>query len=63
MLRFRTAPHATTAVVVAVQVLIGVGGGLVNVPTQLGIQASVGDGNVACATAVFLTAVSLGGAV
>jgi hypothetical protein len=63
MLRFRTAPHASTAVIVAVQGLIGVGGGFVKVPTQLWIQASVGDGDVACATAVFQTTVSLGGAV
>ncbi|KAI5843276.1 major facilitator superfamily domain-containing protein [Tricharina praecox] len=62
MLRFRTR-EASTAAVVIVQVLVGVGGGLINVPTQLGIQASVGSGDVACATAVFLTTVSLGGAV
>ncbi|KAF8251330.1 MFS general substrate transporter [Wilcoxina mikolae CBS 423.85] len=51
------------AVIVVTQLIVGVGGGFINVPTQLGIQASVSQQDVGCATAVFLTTLSLGGAV
>lgn len=49
-------------VIVVTQLLVGIGGGFINVPTQLGIQASVNQQNVGCATAIFLTLLSLGGA-
>jgi len=51
------------AVIVVTQLIVGIGGGFINVPTQLGIQASVSQQDVGCATAVFLTTLSLGGAV
>src|SRR5690606_15400786 len=45
------------------QVLIGAGGGMTNVPAQLGVQASVETHqDVGAATALFLTLISLGGA-
>lgn len=46
-----------------VQTIIGLGGGLVNVPVQLGVQASASHQEVAAATAMFLTTLELGGAV
>ena len=42
---------------------MGIGGGLINVPAQLGVQASVVHQDVAAATAIFLTIVEIGGAV
>ncbi|KAA8892923.1 major facilitator superfamily domain-containing protein [Sphaerosporella brunnea] len=62
MLFFRH--HKNTIPVNAgIQVLVGIGGGFVNVPIQLGMQASVAPKDVACTTALFLTTLSLGGAV
>ncbi|KAI1906857.1 hypothetical protein LOZ61_006454 [Ophidiomyces ophidiicola] len=46
-----------------IQTIIGFGGGLVNVPVQLGVQASASHQEVAAATAMFLTALEMGGAV
>ncbi|CAG8893624.1 unnamed protein product [Penicillium salamii] len=45
------------------QVIVGIGGGLVNVPVQLGVQASASHQEVAAATAMFLTSMEMGGAV
>lgn len=53
----------STFVILAIQTVIGIGGGLVNVPVQLGVQASASHQEVAAATAMFLTALELGGAV
>jgi hypothetical protein len=49
--------------ILGTQILVGTGGGLVNVPVQLGVQASAQHQEVAGATAIFLTALELGGAV
>ncbi|WEW57797.1 hypothetical protein PRK78_003264 [Emydomyces testavorans] len=46
-----------------VQTIVGLGGGLVNVPVQLGVQASASHQEVAAATAMFLTTLEMGGAV
>ncbi len=45
------------------QIAIGIGGGLVVVPAQLGVQASVSHREVATTTALFLTMLEIGGAV
>ena len=45
------------------QIAVGIGGGMVNVPAQLGVQAAVSHSDVAAATAIFLTIVEIGGAV
>ncbi|KAH8150444.1 uncharacterized protein LAJ45_05657 [Morchella importuna] len=62
MLRYRNA-DANTAQIVMTQVVVGIGGGMLNVPAQLGVQASSLHQEVGAATAIFLTIVSLGGAV
>ncbi|TGZ79644.1 MFS general substrate transporter [Ascodesmis nigricans] len=64
LLHFRTA-HVSQSVgwIVFSQALVGFGGGLVNGPAQLGLQASSSHQEVACNTALFLTTLSLGGAV
>ncbi|KAJ5934510.1 hypothetical protein N7466_004057 [Penicillium verhagenii] len=49
--------------VLGTQVLVGCGGGLLNVPVQLGVQASASHQEVAAATAMFLTSMEMGGAV
>lgn len=56
MLMYRTA-DAGTARLVATQVAVGLGAGLMSVPTQIGIQASVSSTPrlVSAATAVYLT--------
>ncbi len=55
--------HATTGQHVGPMIMMGVGGGIINVSTQLGIQASVKHQHVAAATASFLVGIELGGAV
>lgn len=62
MIRYRS-QSASTAQIVGTQIVVGIGGGMVNVPAQLGVQASVEHADVAAATAVFLTIVEIGGAV
>lgn len=62
MIRYRS-EGSSTAQIVGTQIALGIGGGMVNVPAQLGVQASVSHGEVAAATAVFLTVVEIGGAV
>ncbi|KAL4760516.1 siderochrome-iron transporter MirC [Aspergillus foveolatus] len=49
--------------VLGTQVIVGMGGGLLNVPVQLGVQASASHQEVAAATAMFLTSMEMGGAV
>lgn len=62
MIRYRT-EGATTRALVACQVAIGVGGGLIHVPAQVGVQASASHSEVGAATAMFLTLLEIGGAV
>lgn len=49
--------------VLGTQIMVGCGGGLLNVPVQLGVQASASHQEVAAATAMFLTSMEMGGAV
>ena len=62
MIRYRV-EGSTTSQIVGTQIAVGIGGGMLNVPTQLGVQASVSHGDVAAATAIYLTIVEVGGAV
>jgi MFS family permease len=62
MLNYRT-ESASTATLVGTQIAIGIGGGFLNVPVQLGVQASVSHQQVAAATTVWLTLLEVGGAV
>jgi SP family sugar:H+ symporter-like MFS transporter len=62
MIRYRI-QGSTTAQIVGTQIAVGIGGGMLNVPTQLAVQASVSHGDVAAATAIYLTIVEVGGAV
>ncbi|KAH0548562.1 hypothetical protein GP486_007894 [Trichoglossum hirsutum] len=55
--------RSTIGKIVGTQVVFGIGGGMLNVPAQLGVQASVKHRDVAAATALFLTISNLGGAV
>lgn len=61
MIRYRIEGSSTWQIV-GTQIAVGIGGGMVNVPTQLGIQASASHGDVAAATAIFLAIVEIGGA-
>jgi MFS family permease len=54
---------STPAQILVTQVVVGIGGGLLNVPVQLGVQASASHQEVAAATAMFLTSMEMGGAV
>ncbi|KAI1334165.1 putative siderochrome-iron transporter [Xylariaceae sp. FL0016] len=60
--RFRRA-GAPLACVVAAQVVLGAGGGLLLLPAQTGVQGSVARAHVATATACYLTMMEVGGAV
>ncbi len=62
MLAYRN-ESATTATLIGTQIAVGIGGGLLNVPTQLGVQASASHQQVAAATTIFLTILEVGGAV
>ena len=62
MIRYRV-QSSSVSQIVGSQIAVGIGGGMVNVPAQLGVQASVSHGDVAAATAIFLTMVEVGGAV
>lgn len=62
MLRYRN-EDATTATLVGTQIAIGIGGGFLNVPVQLGVQASANHQQVAAVTTVWLTLLEVGGAV
>ncbi|PYI14192.1 siderochrome-iron transporter [Aspergillus japonicus CBS 114.51] len=54
---------SSPALILGTQVIVGAGGGLLNVPVQLGVQASASHQDVAAATAMFLTSMEMGGAV
>lgn len=62
MIRYRSL-GSSTGQTVGTQIAVGIGGGMLNVPAQLGVQAAVSHSDVAAATAVFLTIVEIGGAV
>ena len=62
MIRYRV-EGSSTSQIVGTQIAVGIGGGMLNVPTQLGVQAAVSHGDVAAATAIYLTIVEIGGAV
>lgn len=54
---------SSPAQILGTQIIVGAGGGLLNVPVQLGVQASASHQEVAAATAMFLTSMEMGGAV
>lgn len=62
MLRYRR-EGSTLFEVFGTQIIIGLGGGFLNVPAQLGVQAASSHQEVAAATAIFLTALEMGGAI
>lgn len=62
MIRYRV-QGSSIAQMVGAQIAVGIGGGMLNVPAQLGVQASVTHGDVAAATVIFLTILQIGGAV
>ncbi|KAF3933507.1 hypothetical protein ABW20_dc0101282 [Dactylellina cionopaga] len=62
MLRYRVEGSTLTQIVIN-QVLVGLGGGFLNVPAQLGVQSVVPHEDVAAVTALFLTAISVGQAI
>ncbi|PQE14923.1 siderophore iron transporter mirC protein [Rutstroemia sp. NJR-2017a WRK4] len=63
MIRYRQ-ENSSIASIVGTQIAVGIGGGMLNVPAQLAVQASVpSHQNVGVATAVYLTCVEIGGAV
>jgi SP family sugar:H+ symporter-like MFS transporter len=62
MLAYRN-EDASTATLIGTQIAVGIGGGFLNVPVQLGVQASASHQQVAAATTVWLTILEVGGAV
>ena len=62
MIRYRV-PGSGVGAQVGTQIAVGIGGGLFSVPMQLAVQAAVPHQDVAAATAIYLTAVEIGGAV
>ncbi|KAH6625316.1 major facilitator superfamily domain-containing protein [Boeremia exigua] len=62
MIAYRT-ENASTWTIIGTQVAVGIGGGFLNVPAQLAVQASASHQQVAAATTVFLTILEVGGAV
>lgn len=62
MLAYRS-QDASTSTLIGTQIAVGIGGGFLNVPAQLGVQASATHQQVAAATTVFLTILEIGGAV
>ncbi|KAJ8109723.1 hypothetical protein OPT61_g7253 [Boeremia exigua] len=62
MIAYRT-ENASTWSIIGTQIAVGIGGGFLNVPAQLGVQASASHQQVAAATTVFLTILEVGGAV
>ncbi|QSZ29992.1 hypothetical protein DSL72_004510 [Monilinia vaccinii-corymbosi] len=56
--------NSSIAQIIGTQIAVGIGGGMLNVPAQLAVQASVpSHQNVAVATAIYMTCVEMGGAV
>ncbi|KAL9082386.1 MAG: hypothetical protein Q9159_006458 [Coniocarpon cinnabarinum] len=62
MIKYRT-QGASVGSLVGTQIAVGIGGGMANVPVQIGVQASASHQQVAAATAVYLTVLEIGGAV
>jgi SP family sugar:H+ symporter-like MFS transporter len=62
MIAYRT-EDASTSAIIGTQIAVGIGGGFLNVPVQLGVQASASHQQVAAATTVWLTILEVGGAV
>ncbi|KAM5343691.1 hypothetical protein ACJ41O_012228 [Fusarium nematophilum] len=62
MMKYRT-EDASISSIIGTQICIGFGGGMLNVPAQLGVQASAGHQNLGAATAIFLTLISIGSAI
>ncbi|KAK9480048.1 major facilitator superfamily domain-containing protein [Lipomyces japonicus] len=63
-MHFTRNEQTPTGLVVLSQIVAGIGGGVVSIPAQLGVQASCqSKADVASATALFLTVFSLGSAV
>ena len=62
MIAYRT-EDASTWSIIGTQIAVGIGGGFLNVPVQLGVQASASHQQVAAATTVWLTILEVGGAV
>ena len=62
MMFYRT-ERSSISIIIGTQIVVGIGGGMVNVPAQLGVQASASHQEVAAATAIFLTVLEIGGAV
>jgi len=62
MIKYRT-ESTSIGSLIGCQIAVGIGGGMLNVPAQLGVQASASHQDVAAATAVFLTILEIGGAV
>ena len=62
MIRYRV-ERASIGSNVGVQIAVGIGGGMFNVPMQLAVQAAVPHVDVAAATALYLTLIEIGGAV
>lgn len=62
MMKYRT-ETASLSAIIGIQILIGFGGGMLNVPAQLGVQASAGHQHLGAATAMFLTLISVGGSI
>jgi len=61
MVRYRS-ESSSTSQIVGTQIAVGIGGGMLNVPAQLAVQAAVSHSDVASVTAIFLTIVECGGA-
>ena len=62
MIKYRSI-SASVGQIVGTQIALGIGGGMLNVPAQVCVQASTDHQHVAVATAVYLTCVEIGGAV
>ncbi len=62
MLHFRT-ESSSIPTIIASQMVVGIGGGMLHLPAQSGIQASISHQEVAAATAIYLTILEIGGAV
>ena len=62
MILYRNA-ESSTGQLVGTQICLGIGGGMMAWPTQLGVQASASHQEVAAVTAIYLTLLEIGGAV
>ena len=62
MIKYRQV-NTSVGSLVGTQIAVGIGGGMAQVSTQIGVQASASHQEVAAATAVFLTVLEIGGAV